>query len=300
MRLSSSILLFCICLKSFVFFSKENNRLIYVESYTQIATQEMKQHHIPASIILAQGILESQSGQSELALSSNNHFGIKCHSSWTGPKTYANDDTENECFRVYNIAEESYIDHSKFLIENQRYQSLFSLEPGDYKGWAFGLKQAGYATSPTYAEKIIQIIEELKLYTIDIPNLNSSSQLQINYLTKSPDFQVYKHENKVRYIITQKGDSFYKISKKSKITLSQLHRYNDINSKIDILEEGQLIYLDPKRNHSNCKNEITLQNSMTLREVAQKEAVKLKPLMKRNQNFSPDKQLPSGERIFLR
>jgi uncharacterized FlgJ-related protein len=283
-----------------IFYSSLNatsnlSRKEYVSVYEKIAIQQMNQYKIPASITMAQGILESGSGNSTLAKTANNHFGIKCHTDWKGEKVYYDDDAKNECFRSYSKAEDSYIDHSMFLITRKRYESLFSLSLTDYKSWAHGLKAAGYATNPKYAEQLIQLIEELELFKLDGLSIASIS-------TNQPAlFSIKKiHENKVDYIVTKKGDSFYQISKRFGLTLSQLHTYNDFNPEKDILEEGDIVYLEPKRFHSKTKRSIVLDRTMSLRELSQKEAVKLKKLMRKNQSYSPDEQLPKGERVFLR
>ena len=267
----------------------------YVSVYEKIAIQQMNQYKIPASITMAQGILESGSGNSTLAKTANNHFGIKCHTDWKGEKVYFDDDTKNECFRSYPKVEDSYIDHSMFLITRKRYESLFSLPLTDYKEWAYGLKSAGYATNPKYAEELIKLIEELELYKLD-----GSSISLISTNNSSLILAKKSHENNVDYIVAKKGDSFYQIAKRYGLTLSQLHAYNDFNPVKDILEEGDIVYLEPKRFYSRTKNTIVLERTMTLREVSQKEAVKLKKLMRKNQISSPDEQLPKGEKIFLR
>jgi LysM repeat protein len=267
----------------------------YVSVYEKIAIQQMNQYKIPASITMAQGILESGSGNSTLAKTANNHFGIKCHTDWKGEKVYLDDDAKNECFRSYSKVEDSYIDHSMFLITRKRYESLFSLSLSDYKGWANGLKSAGYATNPKYAEQLIQLIEELELYKLDgsTNSLISTSNSSLILAKKS-------HENNVDYIVAKKGDSFYQIAKRYGLTLSQLHAYNDFNPEKDILEVGDIVFIEPKRFYSRTKNTIILERTMSLREISQKEAVKLKKLMRKNQISSPDEQLPKGEKIFLR
>ena len=267
----------------------------YVSVYEKIAIQQMNQYKIPASITMAQGILESGSGNSTLAKTANNHFGIKCHTDWKGEKVYLDDDTKNECFRSYSKVEDSYIDHSMFLITRKRYESLFSLSLTDYKGWANGLKSAGYATNPKYAEQIIQLIEELELYKLD-----GSSNSLISTTNSSLILAKKSHENNVDYIVAKKGDSFYQIAKRHGLTLSQLHAYNDFNPEKDILEVGDIVFIEPKRFYSRTKNTIILERTMSLREISQKEAVKLKKLMRKNQISSPDEQLPKGEKIFLR
>ena len=267
----------------------------YVSVYEKIAIQQMNQYKIPASITMAQGILESGSGNSTLAKTANNHFGIKCHTDWKGEKVYLDDDAKNECFRSYSKVEDSYIDHSMFLITRKRYESLFSLSLSDYKGWANGLKSAGYATNPKYAEQLIQLIEELELYKLDgsTNSLISTSNSSLILAKKS-------HENNVDYVVAKKGDSFYQIAKRFGLTLSQLHAYNDFNPEKDILEEGDIVYIEPKRFYSRTKNTIILERTMSLREISQKDAVKLKKLMRKNQSSFPDEQLPKGEKVFLR
>ncbi len=273
--------------------SKQEYRL----KYEQIALNHQLDYHIPASITIAQGILESNSGNSVLAKKANNHFGIKCHSNWTGEKIYMDDDAANECFRSYSSAEESYKDHSEFLKNGKRYQFLFSYSVDDYKNWAYGLKKAGYATNPEYAELLIKIIEELNLNKLlENPNTLVSS----NFPQLSSEIQIQTHSNDVNFIVVNPGDSFYQIARKAGLTLRQLHKYNDFDKIKETLKVGDIIYLEPKRNRSKTKKEITLEKPMTLREVSQKEAIRLKPLMRKNQSSSPDEQLPKGEKVFLR
>jgi hypothetical protein len=295
MRYLLSTVLICSLSKlSFAALENESSKKsIYLEKYRDIAVQQMNKYGIPASITLAQGMLESGYGESALAKKSNNHFGIKCHSDWTGATTYANDDKPNECFRVYASVAESYEDHSLFLIKNKRYASLFLLDIKDYKGWAEGLKTAGYATSPTYATLLIALIEESSLQTLDQQN-NSIITTSINSL------MILQHENKVRYVLAQKGDTYYKIAQRAGLTLKQLHRYNESFEAKDVLKEGDKVYLDPRRIRSKTKKLIKLSKSMSLRELAQAEAIKLKPLMRRNPGFTADEQLPRGKEILLR
>lgn len=162
-----------------VSFAQEITRTQYINNYKHIAIRQMNQYGIPASIILAQGCLESGNGNSRLAIKANNHFGIKCHN-WTGKRIYHNDDKKGECFRKYNTPEDSFKDHSEFLRNGKRYQSLFDLKKTDYKAWAHGLKAAGYATNPKYAQMLITIIEENQLYQYDsgISSLKESKQVE--------------------------------------------------------------------------------------------------------------------------
>lgn len=147
--------------------SEDTPQKRYISKYADLAVEEMRRSGVPASITLAQGLLESRAGQSDLAVKGNNHFGIKCHSNWNGPKVHIDDDKDNECFRKYRTVEQSYRDHSDFLRYRDRYKFLFDLDPKDYEGWAYGLKKAGYATDPAYPKKLIKIIEEYELYKYD-------------------------------------------------------------------------------------------------------------------------------------
>lgn len=273
------------------------NRIDYVKTYNSYAIENMKTYKIPASITLAQGILESGSGKSELARISNNHFGIKCGSNWNGLKTYHDDDAEKECFRVYKNAIDSYHDHSKFLTENRRYSDLFTLRLDDYKSWARGLSLAGYATNPNYANSLIQIIEELNLNLYDEFSPPSKS---ITHYTSHTSNLVYL-VNDVKIIKASKGDSYYKISKKYGLTLRQIHNYNDTKYKSqDILTAGEIVYLEPKRMSSRKNKFIVLDKNTNLIEISTKEGVKLNSLVRKNHNSSPDEQLRKGEKVFLR
>jgi|688.fasta_scaffold48195_6 hypothetical protein len=273
--------------------NESSKKALYLENYREIAVQQMNKYGIPASITLAQGMLESGYGESALAKKSNNHFGIKCHSDWTGTTTYAHDDKPNECFRVYASVADSYEDHSLFLTNNKRYASLFLLDKKDYKGWAEGLKSAGYATSPTYATLLISLIEESSLQNLDEQSIALVS-------THSNGLAIQLHENKVRYVKAEKGDTYYKIAQRVGVTLKQLKHYNESFKGKDVLKEGDKVYIDPRRLRSKVKKSITLTKSMSLREIAQEEAIKLKPLMRRNPGFTADEQLPRRKEIRLR
>jgi uncharacterized FlgJ-related protein len=287
-------LAFTLCrLNANVELSKQEYRL----KFEQIALNHQIEYNIPASITLAQGILESNSGNSVLAKKANNHFGIKCHANWNGDKIYMDDDAANECFRSYESAEESYRDHSDFLKNGKRYQFLFSYSVDDFKNWAYGLKKAGYATNPEYAELLIKIIEELNLYKLSD---NYKPIVSSNIPILSNDLQIQIHSNDVNFIVVKTGDSFYQIARKAGLTLRQLRKYNDFDKKNETLKVGDIIYLEPKRYRSRSRKELIIQKPMTLREVSQQEAIRLKPLMRKNQSSSPDEQLPKGEKVFLR
>lgn len=282
---------------------KQISKKEYVETWRTTAVQQMVQYKIPASITLAQAILESGNGNSELARKGNNHFGIKCHD-WDGQTMYLDDDQKGECFRVYNSADESYVDHSEFLKKKQRYSNLFQLETTDYKGWAKGLKEAGYATNPKYPELLIGIIEDLKLYELDAlgaPNNEKAPDLTASAgkITETKH-TVMTHENKVKYVVAKKGDTFYRISREFGLGLWQLYKYNDFGPRKDVLVEGDIVYIQPKRSHSKKNDTIRLTKEMSLRELSQMEAIKLESLIKLNNISSGDELLPKGEKVTLR
>lgn len=291
------LVLFSLTLSKLVFCTPILSKKEYSSKFEKIAIDQMNKYSIPASITLAQGVLESNSGNSILATKANNHFGIKCHKDWNGEKIFMDDDAANECFRSYTKVEDSYLDHSEFLKKGKRYQFLFQFELDDYKNWAYGLKQAGYATNPKYADQLIQIIEELHLNKLDIGSkgLFSSSESQLTI-----DLEKFTHKNNVDYVVAKKGDTYYQIARKNNITLRQIRKYNDLSSKNDILKTGDLVYIEPKRMHSREKEVLVLNKPMTLREVSQQEAIRLKSLMRKNQSSSPDEQLTKGEKVFLR
>ena len=197
----------------------------YIQQYASIAQEEMRRYKIPASITLAQGLLESQFGQGKLAKKSNNHFGIKCKREWRGKKVYHDDDAPGECFRAYNDPKESYRDHSLFLVERERYASLFRLKKTDYKAWAIGLKKAGYATDPAYADKLIGLIERLNLWKYDNPKV-------------SPKFS--NRDNSIH--IVQKGDTLYGLSRRYSISVGKLKKINDLKS--NDIQIGQQLRLE--------------------------------------------------------
>ncbi len=206
----------------------------YIDEFSGIAKEEMLQYGIPASITLAQGILESGAGAGELTLKANNHFGIKCHTGWQGDRVYHDDDERGECFRKYNDPKYSYRDHSLFLTQRSRYKDLFSLRKDDYKGWAKGLRKAGYATDPRYPDKLISIIERYNLQEYDHQVLGrriSVSQAE---------------DGKIGTYVVQAGDTLYSISRRFNLTVETLKKYNGLaNNDLSI---GQILYLHPVKN----------------------------------------------------
>jgi len=285
----------------------------YIETWKETAIQNMIQYGIPASITLAQGILESSYGNSDLAREANNHFGIKCHNDWTGKKFYKDDDQKDECFRKYAKADESFKDHSVFLTSYSRYASLFQLDKTDYKSWARGLKKAGYATNPQYANLIIEAIEANNLAQLDqigsSPFDGNKIDKQPNLIVDSPKsidlsesaHTVKVHANKVRYIVAKKGDTFYRLSQEFELGLWQLYRYNDFEKHKDVLEVGDIVYLQPKKFHAKGKRKsITLTNKSTLQAISQAQAIRVESLMKMNNISSEDAVLKLGSKIILK
>lgn len=197
----------------------------YVEQYKSIAMSNMKNYGIPASIILAQGILESGAGNSNLALTSNNHFGIKCHNDWEGEYVHHDDDSEKECFRKYNDPSGSFKDHATFLTTKKRYASLFSLPKGDYVGWAKGLRAAGYATDPQYPEKLIAYIEKYDLHQFDSEVMGKKALIK----TEPKRVEQQANDNTDALYEVQKGDTLYSISKKFNILVEELQRKNRLD-----------------------------------------------------------------------
>ncbi|PHR31495.1 MAG: N-acetylmuramoyl-L-alanine amidase [Fluviicola sp.] len=277
----------------------------YVDQWKSEAIQQMKEHNIPASITLAQGILESASGNSRLAVKGKNHFGIKCHG-WTGDKMYMDDDSKGECFRVYNSAGDSYKDHSLFLNKYDRYAFLFDLEMTNYKGWAKGLRKAGYATNPQYPQLLIKLIEDLELSQYDkgglIPEIIAQPELIAARESMSNKHEVTIQGKKTKYIVAKKGDTFYKISQEFDLTLGQLYRYNDFDSKKDFLEEGDKIYLKPKRDGGwfKKKKEITVKEETSINQLSQKYGVTAKSIARMNGFTDNNVVLSVGDKVTLR
>ncbi|NCA85126.1 MAG: LysM peptidoglycan-binding domain-containing protein [Clostridia bacterium] len=283
-------------------------RAQYVAMYKDIAVREMVDFKIPASITLAQGIIESGNGNSRLAREGNNHFGIKCHQGWEGKSMLLTDDAPDECFRVYASAEESYKDHSFFLSQRSRYAFLFELSITDYKGWAHGLKKAGYATNPKYADMLITIIEEMELYKYDLLYNDALAR------QKRPDeipeadqrkyeaFGVGKNDRKVltnnerRFIFARKGDDFYKIANDFNIYNYQVWKYNDL-TKNDKIKEGDMVYLQRKKSKANTPYHF-VKKGETMRGISQLYGMRLKQLYRKNR-MEPGTQPHAGQMLWL-
>lgn len=274
----------------------------YIDQYKDVAIEQMKHYGIPASITLAQGILESGAGKSELAVKANNHFGIKCNG-WTGRKSYHDDDELGECFRAYDNVYESFEDHSKFLTGRQRYSSLFSLKKDDYKGWARGLKAAGYATDPKYADRLIEIIQLYKLYEYDKAKdydkfLSEHAKGHASYGQALHPIKVF---NKNYYIIARRGDTFKSIGEEIDISYKKIAKYNE-RDKRDKLEEGEIIWLKKKQTKApkDYKGRLHyVKAGESMYSIAQKYGIRLKNLYKMNR-LSPDYQIRVGDTLRLR
>ncbi len=216
----------------------------YVNTYRKIAINEMRKYSIPASITMAQGILESNSGMGSLAMKSNNHFGIKCHKSWRGKKVYHDDDKKGECFRKYKNPEKSYRDHSLFLVNRDRYEDLFKIKGGNYVKWAIGLKSAGYATDPSYAQKLISLIDRYELWKLDglKKPIKSKKELKQKNVKSVEAKSLPKNKDKISNIkqyVVKKGDTLFSISKKYNVSLSELKKINKIQS--NEISVGQIL-----------------------------------------------------------
>ena len=273
----------------------------YIEMYKDDAIREMMKSGVPASITLAQGILESGDGNSPLAVYAKNHFGVKCHSGWKGKTMRLDDDEKNECFRKYETVYESYKDHSEFLVTRSRYDFLFELKITDYKGWAKGLKKAGYATNPKYADLLIMLIEKNNLNQYDnyakVPPRRPTKVRDSKVLATKSLKRIIKLHNNIKYVKVKKGDTFYRISKDFNMNLWQILKYNDLNEN-DILKIDDIIYLQPKKNKAKEKYH-TVKKGETMRDISQLYGVKLKKLYKKNRMFMGT-QPNIGDKIHLK
>jgi len=285
------IFILAIILPAFAFAQKKQTSKEYIDKYKDIAIYQMKKQGVPASIILAQGLLESDNGNSSLAIKANNHFGIKCHKTWTGLVIYMDDDTKNECFRKYSNPEKSYSDHSDFLRGARRYSPLFDLAPSDYKGWAYGLRKAGYATNPHYAEMLIKIIEENNLYLYDkgvaieveSPTKGLGDLVDVDHfvIDMNKHRKVYTR-NRIKYIIVKKGDDYTSLTKELELLPWQLAKYNEL-SRDSAFKDGQEIYIQPKRSRAELNHSVhVVEKGETMYSISQMFGIKLKSLYRKN------------------
>ncbi len=261
----------------------------YVAKWASTAVSEMHRSGVPASITLAQGLLESNYGKSPLATKANNHFGIKCHD-WKGEKTYHDDDHKGECFRKYSKAEDSFRDHSDFLRYRDRYKSLFDLKITDYKGWAHGLKKAGYATDPSYPQKLINLIETYNLTKYDsgsnIPDTPNVLETPVaaaagEVVKFSMSRKIYS-QNKVPFVYSLPGETYRSIAESNNLFLKEVLKYNDLNKSRD-LEPGTIVYLRSKKGKAaKHVDKYVAEGGETMWEISQRFGVKLKKLVKMN------------------
>jgi len=298
---------------------QKNTRQQYIDVFAQLAIQEMNEYHIPASITMAQACLESGDGNSILAREANNHFGIKCNSSWTGSSILQDDDSSNECFRKYSTAIESFRDHSKFLTGGMRYQFLFDYEIKDYKKWAYGLKKAGYATDPQYPERLIKIIEEFQLHKLDTYFNNTTAYVRPERLgtgSKSTtrrkgnagidNFSINPYvtrnvekRNGAKAFFANEGDTYEQIAAEFSLKEWEIYKYNDVEKGAK-LYAGSIVFIQSKRASAPRGNDThILKQGESLWSVAQWYGVRLNALYRKNRMNQGDEPKP-GQQISLR
>ena len=273
---------------------------------------------VPASITLAQGLLESGNGRSELAVKGNNHFGIKCHNTWTGAKVYHDDDAKGECFRKYDNPEESFRDHSDFLRYRDRYKFLFDYEVADYKSWAYGLKAAGYATDPKYPEKLIRLIEEYELYLYDSVQ-SGAAEDEVRQIPESPaqleqarpltdgqrevfrfalSRQMYS-QNGVPFVYAEEGETYESIARSYRLFRKEILKFNDLKEDRELLP-GAVVYLQKKKKASHPGlDRYVVEEGQSLWEISQRFAVRMKDLCRLN-GIGEDYVLREGDVLQLR
>ena len=273
----------------------------YVLTYYPIAVEQMERHNIPASITLAQGLLESGAGKSKLSRTSNNHFGIKADKSWKGKRTSSMDNGRLCYFRKYKSVRESYEDHSLFLANKQRYAFLFKLDKKDYKGWAKGLKKAGYAEDKAYPSKLIGLIERYELQRYDrytMKDVKKSSGIAFETYENSSARTIYRG-NGLLYIIGNTGDTFKSLSKETGVSRRKLIKYNDLYTDYNI-KAGDIIYLEKKKSKSDKQHPLhTVQAGESLHSISQKYGVRMEKLYKRNSKIA-ERGIGVGDIIKLR
>ena len=303
----------------------------YIERFASLAVEEMYRSGVPASITLAQGLLESRYGLSDLAAKGNNHFGIKCHNNWQGGRMYHDDDAKGECFRKYDSPEQSYRDHSDFLRYRDRYKFLFDYDVTDYKAWAHGLKKAGYATDPAYPSKLIRLIEEYKLHEYDLkPDKKSDRKSrkkakdkadeQVTDVLPEPPLQIeaprrmaedQRHvfrfnvarevyvRNGVPYVLSVEGDTYEGLAASNNLFLREILKFNDLSGEERLLP-GTVVYLQPKKKQGvKGLEKHVVEEGDSMRDIAQRYGIKLARLYKIN-GMSPTDVVREGDIIKLR
>lgn len=334
-RMKKLILIIGILLTSIQLHAQDSNRefiIRYIEQYSELAIREMARTGVPASIKIAQGIHESGAGQGQLTGRSNNHFGIKCKSNWEGDKVYHDDDAEDECFRKYETAQESYIDHSNYLRSQSRYAFLFEYDPNDHESWAWGLKRAGYATSPVYAQTIIRYIDtyqlnELNAFSdveedeeLDLSDYYAALRSTISSPVKSyssgpsyvqnntkpaspaqPSGNAYPKNvfkiNGLKVVYATEGTSLLSLAKKYKLQLSSIIAYNELPQHTTLLKENQLVYLQRKKKTGKT-NYHRVKKGENMYDISQAEGIRLTQLL--HMNKMKKGQVPKpGQKIAL-
>ena len=304
----------------------------YIARYASIAVNEMYRSGVPASITLAQGIIESRSGQSALAAEGNNHFGIKCHNSWKGRSMLVDDDSKGECFRVYDSAEESFRDHSDFLRYRDRYKFLFDFKTTDYKSWAYGLKQAGYATDPSYASKLIKCVEDYNLSRYDRMTVSEAlaeggaaaeapvAQDAVEAIPESPlkieAGEIFRGKageeyrfslsrtlysrNGVPFVYAVEGETYATIAKSNHLLLREILKFNDLSGSAE-LHAGDVVYLEPKKTKTvrGLDKYIVGEEGESFHAICQRFAVKEKAIRKLN-GLPANYQPKEGDELILR
>ncbi len=295
----------------------------YIQTYKDIAIEEMKTHKIPASITLAQGLLESGAGNSTLARVAKNHFGIKCHKGWDGDTYYMDDDEKDECFRKYDDVEQSFRDHSEFLCGRSRYAALFDLEITDYKGWAKGLKAAGYATNPKYAQLLIDRIELYDLTQYDKIALGQIKESEIEPVAPeaeeyfelayspedkslfpladmTPEGRFLYENNGVLFVFAKEGETPEGLAEAFGIKMNRFCQYNCLKHPEEVIfHSGDVVYLEKLRNRNWKAKKYTVQEGETLRDVALRFAVKPEKIVKKN-GLKEGEKLYKGRELWLR
>ena len=322
-----------VLLAASVFFAASTPQEGYIERYAAIAVDEMYHNGIPASITLAQGLIESSAGQSFLAVYANNHFGIKCHRDWKGERVFRDDDAKHECFRKYKTVADSYRDHSDFLRYRDRYKFLFDYELTDYKSWAYGLKKAGYATDPSYPTKLIGVIERYKLYRYDkmkpgevrtpdgvvsgkvtaeeaeevrLGPPSPPQRLEEAQRVDSHDFifslerQVYS-KNGVPFVYAMEGETYESIAADFRLFPAEIYRFNDLKKGSRQPVVGEVVYVHAKKSRTarGLDKHIVESSDETLWSIAQRYGVTLKSILKRN-GLTANYYLDEGDAIKLR
>jgi LysM repeat protein len=257
----------------------------YIQKYSDIAQEQMRKYGVPASITLAQGILESASGKSKLAAEANNHFGIKCHDTWSGATMHLDDDAPNECFRKYKSVEQSFEDHSVFL-KKPRYEELFNLEITDYKGWAQGLKKCGYATSSTYAKNLIDLIEKYELVQFDTEQKPNEHSVVVNI-----------SNNRIKYVSAKKKETLKELAERTGISENLLEKYNDIEDG-HVFQEKEIVYLQPKRFKGSVKDH-KVKRGENIREISQQYGIRIRSIERKNK-LEHGAELKTGTVLKLR